>query len=53
MSNKLVRRCFEENTAQNSSFNNELIVELHQMTDAVMQLRGEDKITNLIQKKNI
>ena len=53
MSNKLVARCLEENAAQNSNFNNGLIAELHQMADAVVRLRGEDKTANLAQKKDI
>ena len=53
MSNELVGMCLGENAAQNSSSNNRLIVELHQMADAVMQLRGEDKTVKLMQKKDI
>ena len=53
MSNELVGRCLGENAAQNSGSNNGLIVELQQMADAVMRLRGEDKTANLIQKKDI
>lgn len=53
MSNELVGRCIGENAARNSSSNNGLIVELHQMANAVMRLRGEDKTANLVQKKDI
>lgn len=53
MSNKLAARCLGENAAQNSSFNNGLIAELHQIADAVVRLRGEDKTANLTQKKDI
>ena len=53
MSYELVARCLGENAAQNSSSNNGLIVELHQMVDAVMRLREEDKTANLMEKKDI
>lgn len=53
MSNELVGRCLGENAARNSSSNNNLIVELHQMANAVMRLRREDKTANLMQKEEI